>query len=632
MKRHPTGSTASTMVVLLLFLLSILPDRCAAQPAIKKEDQAKLVELQLKLKQAGALYLRRDLKESAALVKDVQAALEKLTANADPQLLKAAAPIYASLQRAHQLLSQRGIKNLPPLKPLGRQPAKPIPPPSPDGPVMFSAHVAPILIAKCGRCHVNNARGMVSMANYETLMKGPDAGAIVLPGNAVGSRIIEVIEEGDMPRGGLQVTPPELTILKKWIAEGAKYDGDDPKASLTAIAPGAKPADVVRVEPRRATGKESVQFSTDIAPVFVEKCLGCHGDGDRPGGRFNMSTVATMLRGGDSGPAILPGKPDDSLLVKKLLGMGGGERMPRNQPPLNDGTITTIKTWIAEGATIDEGGFDLNLRQLVAVARTKRQTVEEVSQRRAELALANWKLSLPEVTFQSYTSDHFYVLGTLDEERLAAIAREAETAFNRIKALVRRSKSDDVIKGRVTLFVLSRRYDYSEFGTMVEKREVPPEERATARYTVVDAYVALYVPPTDDQEKLGATLIEPLAELAVSAAGDAPRWYRVGLARAITAKLAKTDPKVKAWTERAGLVAAATTEASDILNGTLPDDDSNIAAMIVGSYLLKDSRRFKRLQGLLAEGQPFDAAFAVCFGASPKAWLEKLMGKDNKRR
>ncbi len=631
--RHPRLSSKNAVGLLAVMIVwGTLP---AYGQQLTKEQQTALQKVQTRLQQAGAHYRKRDWKKSAEQLKQAQADLEKAAQGASPLMLRALAPLHASIGRAHQLLKKRGIKDLPELKPLVPPPKQPVPSPTADGPILFSAHVAPLLITKCGRCHIDNARGMVSMVDFETLMKGPDAGTIIMPGNAEGSRIVEVIVEGDMPRGGLTVSKTELDVLRKWIAEGAKFDGKDPKARLTDLAPSAKPADLAKIEPQRATGKETIHYSIDIAPIFAKQCSGCHGGGDRPGGRFDMMTFRRMLRGGESGPAILPGKPDSSLLVKKLLGTGGGNRMPRNQPPLSDETIEKIKTWIREGARLDDGGFDTNLRQLAAAAVAKRQTPEEVSRRRAEIAESNWKLSLPGVRHDVHTSDEFLVLGTLDEAELATIAREAESLMGRIRPLLRTGRSDPVVKGRITLFVLDRRYDYSEFGQMVEKREVRSGERSTFGFDGVDAYVALYIPHSSDGESnpLGAVLAEPLAELAVTTAGEAPRWYRKGLARAITARLLKSDPAVKEWTSQIPRVAGSINDGRQILQQSLAADDNDVAAMIVGSYLLKDTRRLKKMQRALKEGHPFDQAFASVYGAPPEAWLNKLVGKKpNKKK
>ena len=107
------------------------------------------------------------------------------------------------------------------------------------------------------------------MSDYETLMKGPAEGVVVFPKDADGSRIVEVIVEGDMPRGGLKVADEELAILKKWISEGAKFDGEDPKASLSSLNPDVTIGDLPMVELTKATGDETVRFSRDISPIFV---------------------------------------------------------------------------------------------------------------------------------------------------------------------------------------------------------------------------------------------------------------------------------------------------------------------------------------------------------------------------
>ena len=64
------------------------------------------------------------------------------------------------------------------------------------------------------------------------MMQGAKNLAVVMPGDGKGSRIYEVIESGDMPRGGGKVDMAELTTLTKWIDQGAKFDGKDPTQTL----------------------------------------------------------------------------------------------------------------------------------------------------------------------------------------------------------------------------------------------------------------------------------------------------------------------------------------------------------------------------------------------------------------
>lgn len=89
--------------------------------------------------------------------------------------------------------------------------------------VSFVKHVAPIIVAKCGKCHVASSKGKYGIASYDALM----ASDSISPNDPTDSSFIEVIESGEMPKGGLKVSDEELATLKKWISEGAKYDGDN---------------------------------------------------------------------------------------------------------------------------------------------------------------------------------------------------------------------------------------------------------------------------------------------------------------------------------------------------------------------------------------------------------------------
>ena len=60
-------------------------------------------------------------------------------------------------------------------------------------------------------------------------------------------------------------------------------------------------------------------FETKIRPVFAEKCYSCHSHNSKKlkAGLF-MDSRAGLLKGGDSGPSIIPGKPEKSLLVEAI--------------------------------------------------------------------------------------------------------------------------------------------------------------------------------------------------------------------------------------------------------------------------------------------------------------------------
>ncbi len=85
-------------------------------------------------------------------------------------------------------------------------------------------------------------------------------------------------------------------------------------------------------------------FDKVIAPLLSERCLGCHS-GAKPKGGLNLSRRRTAMAGGDQGEAIVPGKPEDSLLWEYV----NDETMPPKKP-LGAAEKTLLRTWIAAGA------------------------------------------------------------------------------------------------------------------------------------------------------------------------------------------------------------------------------------------------------------------------------------------
>ncbi len=66
-------------------------------------------------------------------------------------------------------------------------------------------------------------------------------------------------------------------------------------------------------------------------------------------GKLQLGTEAGLLRGGSSGPAIVPGKSADSLLVKRILGLTDAQRMPMGGDPLGNEQVKVIRGWIDQG-------------------------------------------------------------------------------------------------------------------------------------------------------------------------------------------------------------------------------------------------------------------------------------------
>jgi mono/diheme cytochrome c family protein len=99
----------------------------------------------------------------------------------------------------------------------------------------------------------------------------------------------------------------------------------------------------------------SVSYFKQIRPLFQTHCQGCHQPA-KQGGDYVMTSHAALLKGGESGaPAIIPGKPEESELLKQIQPNDKGEAaMPKGkEKPLASTEIDMIKQWIAAGAIDD---------------------------------------------------------------------------------------------------------------------------------------------------------------------------------------------------------------------------------------------------------------------------------------
>ncbi len=92
-----------------------------------------------------------------------------------------------------------------------------------------------------------------------------------------------------------------------------------------------------------------VDFAREVLPIFKASCFPCHGPTKRNGG-LRLSNREDAFKGGVSGPAIIPGNAEASLLVKRITSDELGPRMPKGFTALAPEQIETIKRWINEGA------------------------------------------------------------------------------------------------------------------------------------------------------------------------------------------------------------------------------------------------------------------------------------------
>lgn len=119
-----------------------------------------------------------------------------------------------------------------------------------------------------------------------------------------------------------------------------------------------------------ADSEEVTFFRTKIEPVLKSECYSCHsGDAKELQGGLLLDSRAAILRGGESGPAVVPGKVADSLLMQALR-HEGGMQMPPKKPRLADAVLADFRRWIEHGA-VDPRQGELPLSDPVGISAAR---------------------------------------------------------------------------------------------------------------------------------------------------------------------------------------------------------------------------------------------------------------------
>ncbi len=98
-------------------------------------------------------------------------------------------------------------------------------------------------------------------------------------------------------------------------------------------------------------------YTQKVKPIFDANCARCHGGMNHRGG-LSLDTRAAMLKGGHDGSVLVPGHPEQSLLVKLIRHEGPADD-PMPMPPaprakISDADIATVTAWVKAGAPMPD--------------------------------------------------------------------------------------------------------------------------------------------------------------------------------------------------------------------------------------------------------------------------------------
>ena len=186
----------------------------------------------------------------------------------------------------------------------------------------FESKIRPVLSSRCYTCHTGLKSGGLQLDSRQGALKGGNDGPVIVPGHPEDSLLVKAIshthERIKMPLNGPKLDDETIENFKKWIRDGAVWP----------------------------ESREEF-FDARVRPVLSKNCLSCHGVA--PQGGLLLDTREHLLKGGQSGAAVVPGDPEKSLLIQAVR--QGGERL--KMPPgtrLSDQELADLVEWVKQGA------------------------------------------------------------------------------------------------------------------------------------------------------------------------------------------------------------------------------------------------------------------------------------------
>ena len=204
----------------------------------------------------------------------------------------------------------------------------------------FDEKVRPVLAQNCYKCHTKDAMGGLRLDSHAGVMKGGDSGPAIVARDPEKSLLIQAVRqtgELKMPPTGTKLQESEISDLVEWVKRGGTWDeGEAAKPVLATLT---------AAQAQSPAGDEF--FETKIRPIFANECGTCHQAGSAAG--LKIVSRESLLQGGESGPAIVPGDPDKSLLLVAVH-QDGKLKMPKGGAKLSDDEIAALTQWVKMGA------------------------------------------------------------------------------------------------------------------------------------------------------------------------------------------------------------------------------------------------------------------------------------------
>jgi cytochrome c553 len=438
---------------------------------------------------------------------------------------------------------------------------------------------------------------------------------------------------------------PKTTVKKKTKTAPKKgMPADDAKAVPAAPADG------------------QLKFSRDIAPILVANCGNCHNPQGRafPKSKLSMSNFDGLMKGGNTGPPIVAGSPEESLLVQRIHGENG-PKMPPGQANLGDTAKNKIAMWIKDGAKLDSG-VDANAPMAkyaaspedIRKAELAKMSTSDRDKKTAATALDRLKKADPAANPEMTSSAHFLLFGEMPKDRATNLLKVMEAQYGKLARLLPNGKGL-VGPEKIGLYVFKQRKGYTEFVRTVENQEVDNSDEARAKLNVESPYVLAVDPvaggaepssssskkggrskkatddaPSGPERALAGLLTEQLTSSALTGAGKPPRWVTAGVGALFASHVEPRSPYYRR------LRAAAyeqcrldwPTKATEALGDQTKPETVRAIGFAISEWMFStDASAFTEfVHAILEGGEKLDAVIAGCLGGATREQFLAVTG------
>jgi len=218
----------------------------------------------------------------------------------------------------------------------------PSPAQTPEQDEFFERNIRPVLSSRCYQCHTGLKSGGLRLDSRQNILKGGNDGPVAVPGHPEQSLLMQAIshthERIRMPLGSAKLDDQTIDNFKRWIQDG--------------IAWPESPGEI---------------FSERIRPLLSQNCLSCHSA--TPQAELQLDSREHMLKGGRSGPALVPGDPEKSLLIEAVEQKNQKLKMPPGKK-LSEDQLADLAAWVKRGAawaggaiTLADAGYQITAEQ-----------------------------------------------------------------------------------------------------------------------------------------------------------------------------------------------------------------------------------------------------------------------------